>query len=284
MENITIDLNKGKNLFSIIEDLSQIDTSKDIMFTFEYTCGNYIENNGYLLLSCFINQMRHDNPNRIIDILLDTDSDCNTVQYASRINFFKSLNINFPEKNKRRPSGDRFIEIMNLPPMYGFPNELRTVFKDKFNFNYEDTEDLVFLIGEVISNTKMHAETKLGSYLYCQKFKNYLEIIAVDAGIGIQKSFQKVYPNITNEEAINKTIIFGEGDGNGRGQGLYFVSEFMRRNNSEFLLISGDKNIEVKNGNTYISSNENWKGTFLRLKINLNLTVTVNTLLAEKGM
>ena len=99
MENITIDLNRGKNLFSIIEDLSQIDTSKDTKFTFEYTCGNYVENNGYLLLSCFINQMRYDNPNRIIDIFLDTDSDCKTVQYASRIDFFKSLNI-FYGKNK----------------------------------------------------------------------------------------------------------------------------------------------------------------------------------------
>ena len=284
MENITIDLNRGKNLFSIIEDLSQIDTSKDTKFTFEYTCGNYVENNGYLLLSCFINQMRHDNPNRIVDILLDTDSDCKAVQYASRIDFFKSLNIDFIENFKRKPNDGRFIEIMNLPPMYGFPYELRSVFKDKFNFSYDDTEDLVFLIGEVISNTKMHAETKLGSYLYCQKFKNYLEVIAVDSGVGVQKSFQKIYPNITNEEAIKKTIIFGEGDGNGRGQGLYFVSEFMRRNDSEFLLISGDKNIEIRNGNTYISSNENWKGTFLRLKINLTLNVTVNTLLAEKGM
>ncbi|WP_376777594.1 hypothetical protein [Flavobacterium covae] len=284
MENITIDLNRGKNLFSIIEDLSQIDTSKDTTFTFEYTCGNYVENNGYLLLSCFINQMRHDNPNRIIDILLDTDSDCKTVQYASRIDFFKNLNIDFTENFKRKPNDGRFIEIMNLPPMYGFPHELESVFKDKFNFNQQDTEDLVDLIGEVISNTKMHAETKLGSYLYCQKFKNYLEVIAVDCGIGVRKSFEKVYPNITNEEAIKKTIIFGEGDGNGRGQGLYFVSEFMRRNNSEFLLISGDKNIEIRNGNTYISSNENWKGTFLRLKINLKLSVPLKTLYAEKGM
>ena len=284
MENITIDLNRGKNLFSIIEDLSQIDTSKDTEFTFEYTCGNYVENNGYLLLSCFINQMRHDNPNRIIDILLDTDSDCKTVQYASRIDFFKSLNIDFTENFKRKTNDGRFIEIMNLPPMYGFPHELESVFKDKFNFNQQDTENLVDLIGEVISNTKMHAETSLGSYLYCQKFKNYIEVIAVDSGIGVQKSFEKVYPSITNEEAIKKTIIFGEGDGNGRGQGLYFVSEFMRRNNSEFLLISGDKNIEVRNGNTYIKSNENWKGTFLRLKINLKLSVPLKTLYAEKGM
>jgi hypothetical protein len=284
MENITINLNRGKNLFSIIEDLSQIDTSKDTTFTFEYTCGNYVENNGYLLLSCFVNQMRHDNPNRIIDILLDTDSDCKTVQYTSRINFFKSLGIDFTENFKRKPNDGRFIEIMNLPPMYGFPHELENVFKDKFNFNQQDTENLVDLIGEVISNTKMHAETRLGSYLYCQKFKNYLEVIAVDSGIGVQKSFQKVYPNITNEEAIKKTIIFGEGDGNGRGQGLYFVSEFMRRNNSEFLLISGDKNIEVRNGDTYISNNENWKGTFLRLKINLKLSVPLKILYAEKGM
>ena len=58
----------------------------------------------------------------------------------------------------------------------------------------------------------------------------------------------------------------------------------MRRNNSEFLLISGDKNIEIRNGNTYISSNENWKGTFLRLKINLELSVPLKTLYTEKGM
>src|SRR5690554_5139606 len=238
MQNITIDLNTKENLFSIIKTLSSVNASNDTTFTFEYSCGNYIENNGYLLLSCFINQMRHDNPNKIVEILFNTDSDCKTIQYASRIDFFKNLNIPFKENFKRKPNDGRFIEIMNLPPMYGFPHELESVFQDKFNFNQKDTRDLVDLIGEVISNTKMHAETKLGSFLYCQKFKEYLEVIAVDSGVGVQNSFKKRYPNITNEDAVKKAIVFGEGDGNGRGQGLYFVSEFMKRNNSEFLLIS----------------------------------------------
>jgi hypothetical protein len=285
-QNITIIISNQLNLNSIIRKLSDINTEIDLNLNLEISCQGFIQADVYLILVSFVNSMISEG--KKVNVVLINKDDCPAVTYASRIDFFKHLNIDYDEKIVRKNSSGNLIPITNIGSgVMDLSNEILTIFKKDFNMKPIDVSQLSLIISEMFCNTTIHSKSKSGAYLYCQKYKktaNYLEFILVDSGIGIKNSLQKnkKYENISNRESIVKAIQYGITCGEGRGHGLYFASEFVKRNNGEMVLISGDDRIIIKNNVTNFGTNHCWNGVYLKLLLKFDSEVSLNDLMAEK--
>ena len=51
------------------------------------------------------------------------------------------------------------------------------------------------------------------------------------------------------------------------GNGLYYTTEFIKKNNGEFILHSGNYVKKIINGKEKVYHTSNWNGTYLFLKI-----------------
>lgn len=284
-QKIELIISKDLTVLQLIKLFSEVNTDDDLELTLQIKCNGFIIADVYLLVVSFINNMR-DNGKQV-EISLIHEENCNAINYASRIDFFKQLGIAFEETITRHNVSGSLIPITNIKSnVWGLSEEILNIFKTDFKMSDTDVKELSFLIDEMICNTGIHSKCKSGSYLYCQKYKkaNQLEIILVDSGLGIQKSLQKndEFAKISNRDAVAKSIEFGITCGEGRGHGLYFASEFVRRNNGEMILISGDDRIVVKNQSVNNVTNHNWNGVYLRFLFNFDPKVSITTLMSEK--
>ena len=275
------------SLLELIKQLSKVDTTKDLDLTIKIICRGFINADVYLLIVSFVNEMRADGKTININ-LVEEEKNCSAITYASRIDFFKQLNIDYDEKNARHDVSRNLIPIMNIPKgVLDLPKEVNDIFKNDFNMSPIDIFQLTLIISEMFCNTSLHSKSKSGAYLYCQKYRgklNHLEFILVDSGIGIQKSLQmnEIHKNISNAEAISKSIEFGITCGEGRGHGLYFASEFTRRNNGTMILVSGENRIVVKNQAVNNITNNPWNGVYLKILFKFDSPVSLNDLMKEK--
>jgi hypothetical protein len=253
----------------------------------EIECEGFVSADVYLLIVSFVNSMINEGTN--VQVILKNDNSCTSVNYASRIDFFKHLNIDYNEKITRHNTSGNLIPITNIEKgVMDLSKEILTVFKNDFNMSEIDVYQLSLIINEMFCNTSIHSKSKSGAYLYCQKYKgraNYLEFILVDSGIGIKKSLQKnkLFEKISNKESVSKAIEYEVTCGEGRGHGLYFASEFARRNSGEMILLSGTDRVIIKNKGIHFGKNYNWDGVYLKICFNFDSDVSLNDLMEEKN-
>ncbi|WP_281227681.1 hypothetical protein [Flavobacterium aquiphilum] len=274
------------NLLTLIKQFSKVDISKDLDIIIKFECKGFIKAEVYLLIVSFVNEMRCNG--KTVNITLLNEKDCSAISYASRIDFFKQLKIDYNDRNQRHDVSGNLIPITNIGlGVMDLSREILNVFRKDFKMSEEDVMQLSLIINEMFCNTTLHSKSKSGAYLYCQKYKimNALEFILVDSGIGIKSSLQKNedYKNISNRDAVSRSLEFGVTCGEGRGHGLYFASEFVRLNNGEMCLVSGDSRIIVKNQVVNNITNDNWNGVYLKFLFKFDSVISLDELMAGKG-
>lgn len=282
--NINITLSEKSNLFSVVSELSQLKNTQNdnIHINITHFCGNFINAEVFVIINSIITELRSTGKN--VTISIDTSQDCNILNYASRINFFKHLAIDFAEPFERRNPSGRFIEITHLSPnTYNINENFIDIFIDSFDLTPEALNSLVFVFDELICNTTRHAQSQSGGYYFCQKYpnRNTVEIFIVDSGIGISKSLNRAFPNYDEAKCLEECLKLGVTCGDGRGHGLYFISELIKRNNGHLTLLSGQSHLSLKNGQQNINKNANWDGTIVKCVFNLNYSLPIEELLKE---
>ncbi len=273
------------NLLTLIKQFSKVNILENLDLTIEFECKGFVKAEVYLLIVSFVNEMRSNGRTVIITLL--NDKECSAISYASRIDFFVQLGIAYDDKNQRHNLSGILIPITNIESgVYDLSKEILNVFKNDFKMSEEDVFQLSLIISEMFCNTTIHSKSKSGAYLYCQKYKalNALEFILVDSGIGIKSSLRKnpIYETISNSDAVSKSIVFEVTCGEGRGHGLYFASEFVKRNSGEMCLVSGDNRIVIKNQAVNYITNDNWNGVYLKFLFKFDSNIPLNELMLEK--
>lgn len=276
-QQILINLNTNSSCSSIVSVLSHFQTSLDseINIRYNHDKHTYIENDIYLIINSFINEIRHNGKKATVNFPYEQNEKLN---YASRINFFKHLEVAYDEIFSRHDRKGNFIEINNFSPItMNISERFDDIFENDFNMSENEIFNVGFMIDELICNMSRHSKSKSGAYFYCQKFKQskVLEIVIVDSGVGIKNSLSKSYPDLTNEEYLIKCLEFEVTSGDGRGHGLYVTSEFIRRNSCEFHMISGSNMLKIANNRTTTYPYPNWNGVILKLIISFDITNSV---------
>jgi hypothetical protein len=285
-QNVTITISNQLNLGGIIRILSEINTEIDLKLTIDINCEGFVSADIYLMIVSFVNTMISEE--KKVEVVFAYKDNCSAINYASRIDFFKHLNVEFEEKTKRHDVSANLIPITNIGRgVMDLSLEILKIFKNDFNMTPLDVNQLSLIINEMFCNTSIHSKCKSGAFLYCQKYKgkaNYLEFILVDSGIGIKNSLRKndLFTGISNKESLLKATKYGVTCGEGQGHGLYFASEFVRRNNGEMVLVSGEDRVMVKNKTINTGKNHNWNGVYLKLCFKFDSKVSLKDLMDEK--
>lgn len=269
MQRISIDLNGWNTTETIVRDFSYLDWNEtNFHIDVDYSCGNYVDAVSYIVISAIRNELISLGKN--VTVSFDTNQQCDTVDYAARINFFKHCGIDYNEAFERKNPVGRFIEITNLSPSdYAPPGQILELIQRNFQVNDVTMESISIIINELSCNIQMHSNSSCGGYFYAQLYpkRKMLEIIFCDCGKGVRESLSKVYPEISNENALIKCIENGVTSGEGRGQGLYVLSELVRRNGGDLDLVSGNGSISVQKGQTFVKTNREWKGVIVKMDL-----------------
>lgn len=281
---VEINLNRKHNIFTIVESFSGIIDGDDIIVNILHTRGSFISVGIYPVLASIYNYYKRINTP--ITIKFETPENCGQLRYAERMNFLSFLEVDYNHGPRRNANG-RFIELRNLTlGSYGIP-ELPGVFMENFNLPLAASEDISLIVNELLCNMTMHSESPSGGFFYCQKYPqdNFCHIYIVDSGIGISESLKKnpIYYNGDNQNLLTLSLQFEVGNGEGRGHGLYFMSEFIKRNGFSLILISGENHIIISNGVIKTGTNAYYKGVILKLGMSFDIRVTMRTLMNEKN-
>lgn len=250
---------------------------KDISFEFDkykfnisFENSKFIKPDGYLLLTTLINELK--SKGKYVEVCFEPEKIYDIINYASRIDFFKSIGVDFQETFTRNPKNGNFIEITHIPPnSYGLTYEVNDILKSHMGLSNDESETLIIIFYELISNIAMHSLSQNGGYMHLQKYpsRSELDIIVVDAGCGIQKSLEKTYQGIGNEDALRRSLKLGVTSG-GRGQGLYILSELAIRTKGTFRIVSGSNQLLKFNTHYNVNPYPFWSGTFLKWTFGVN--------------
>lgn len=228
-----------------------------------------------MVIVCLVNELR--SLGKAVIVNFDTNQECDTIRYASRINFFANLGIDYTEKFVRHDASENLIEITKIQDnSYGLDEKIVKILKSNFYLSDEDSETLIKVFYELVSNITLHAKAKNQGYLYCQRYKNSntLELIIIDAGVGIKNSLNTAYPDFTNEIALKECIKCAVTDGNGRGIGLFYITELLKKNKGTFLIFSGNNGMLINAVRTELFDIPNWDGTIIKCVFNTKNALT----------
>lgn len=214
----------------------------------------------------------------------------NNNNYVSRINFYRALGIPFEEKFKRWNSDGRFVEITNFNGDNNIPlvNNILRVIRDNCNIDTSVTNCLNYCFFEMVDNIENHAVSPIGGYTVAQNYSyaNELRIVIIDAGIGIHNSLTKTegtkYEHLSPEESLQFCIRKEVTNGKGMGNGLYHTTEFIKRNNGEMQIYSGENCLYISGSETWIENSSYLQGTLIYVKIKTNRFVDFKDIFGEE--
>lgn len=241
--------------------------------------GSYVHSDSLLLVASLIRHMRSNNI--IVNVsVVGADS------YASRVDFYKLIDVPFQEQFPRRNSRGRFIELKSFDAdsIYRLQDELNMILYQNGGIAKEVLELLFYCLGEIMDNTLIHSGLNSG-WVSAQFYPRKEEIMLTicDYGEGIHKSLtsqpETKYKDITESEALDLCIQRGVTNGKGLGFGLFATSQFILKNSGELLLYSGSHYLTAKNGKYEIKNGNYWKGTVVSLKINTNIPVDYKSIM-----
>lgn len=284
MQEISLNLDVG-GMKPIVQAFNNIDYNQNFKIVIHHKPNTRIRVEKYPLLCSIVNEIRQ--LGYCCKIELKCNQKCSQLNYAERMGFLTFLGLDYTYPLIKRNGGGRFIEVKNITNYYYPETEMLEVFTNDFNFTKEQADDVAMIFSELTNNSYMHAENKGGSILYCQKYpiQKNLKLFIVDSGIGICNAMKtkEKYQNLNELEVFKKSIEFGEGNGKGYGQGLYLVTEFIKRNLGYLRLISGKYYLKVEKGlMTFHELDLEYKGVILELGIPFVINTTMLDLMDEK--
>lgn len=169
-----------------------------ILFT-----GGYVHSDSLLLVASMVRNLRLDGITVNIRVV-GGDS------YASRIDFYRLIDVPFDERYARRNSRGRFIELkmFDQRSIYLLQDELNMILYQNGRIIREVLELLFYCLGEIMDNTITHSGKGKG-WVSAQYYpqKEEIMITICDYGQGIHSSLSShpgtKYTGITEEKALD---------------------------------------------------------------------------------
>lgn len=205
----------------------------------------------------------------------------NNMSYAARLNFLSHLNIEFREDFNRRDSSGRFLEITNFDSDNGFVivDQLSKILINTKSIDTSLCSAIDYSFGEIIDNVNNHSQAINDGWVSAQYYEvsNKIRIIVADAGRGIRKALNtnEKYKDWNTTTALEECTVQGV-TSNGRGNGLFITSEFIKQNNGLLLIHTENKKRVITKTKDCIWDSPNWQGTFVYLEINTNNLVDLD--------
>lgn len=284
MQRIELNLDKG-GMKPIVEAFEGLDYNQNFKINLIHERNKWVEVEKYPLLCSIVNEIKQSGNTCNID--LNCESNCDQLNYAERMGFLSFMDIDYDCKQKKWAGEGRFIEIENITNYYYPGEKLLNVFQKDFNFTFEEAHDISVIFSEIANNCVIHSKSYGGCVLYCQKYPKHesLNLFIVDSGIGIFKAMQSAekYRKLNELQVLKKSFEYEEGNGEGYGQGLFLVCQFIKRNLGYLRLVTGNYLYVINNGiEKFDYINTNYKGVVLNLGLPFDIKVTINDLMYEQ--
>ena len=105
-----------------------------------------------------------------------------------------------------------------------------------------------------------------------------IQILVADDGMGIQKSLAQnpLYVNLSESEAIEKSIQDAVTDGKGMGFGLYSTSRLIKNVGIRLEIHSGLHTLGYDGKETHVDVSSRWQGTIVYFDIHSNREINPN--------
>src|SRR5690606_11789026 len=142
--------------------------------------------------------------------------------YASRVNFFKLLDVSYEEGFVGRHASGKFIELFRFDnsSMYRLQDDLTMIIHQIGNVALEVKQLMFYCLNEIMENLLVHSRQDFG-WVAAQVFPSRREIrlIICDNGVGVLESLRssglKEFLNITEPQALEMSIQRGVTSGKG---------------------------------------------------------------------
>ena len=265
------------NIISQFPSPELIMEEKEIVIEIIYTCGNFLRGEIFAIIVSYVRYLKK--LGKDVKILYDPDEECETIKYASRINFFRLIGIEFNENFNRQNSTGRFLEITEFTEenLFDIVHDTVKIFKANLNIDKDILDCIYYCFGEVVDNIETHAYSKNGGIIYAQYFPNahIIKIFIIDSGIGFHESLKSCtkYKDISHEESLIKCCEKGVTDGKGQGIGLYHTSLFVQANNGTLRVNSCGKELVKTATSEKINDIPYWQGSIISLELRTNQNV-----------
>lgn len=293
--NVLIDFEKYSTHEKLINDLSAVftaSTNQKIKFKINLRCSfGLLYSDLLMILVSAVNYLKSQGIIVTGNIVFDPLD--NKVQYASRINFFTLLGLDYEEKYIRKSSRGRFIEITpyNKDNISDIFNNIRKILISNIEVKLEVQQLLDYCMYEIMDNVLNHSSfPDFGNgngWCSSQLFpsSDEIRILICDTGVGIHKSLtthpKSKYKSLDEKEAIEMCTEKGITNSEGMGFGLFATSEFIKHNNGEMLIYSGNHYSKIINGSKIVKTGSYWQGTLVYLKINIKIPVDYHLIMPE---
>lgn len=281
---IRIDFKRYANHLQLIQDLSPVfkaNNDDKVLYEINFNSTTGLIYSDYLtIIYASVDYLRRKNINVSgVNYFEENDS---RMDYVSRVNFFELIGMEYNEKFKRKNSTGRFTEIthFNSKDYLELQNAVFKILDSDKSIALNVKSVLAFCLNEILDNTLNHSALpiKFGGYGFCsaQLFPNLEEIrlVICDTGIGIKQALsihpEGIYNDISNEDAVKQCTIKGVTNKLGAGFGLFATSEFINKNQGQFLLYSGDNYVFNYQNELLTREGSYWQGTIVFMKIKTN--------------
>lgn len=222
------------------------------------------------ILVCFYKYLKAHNNTMTVKV---NWNEYNKATYAARMNFFQEIEQPFKENFVRHETEYRFKEITMVDEdnNYLVTDDLMFIVKKNTEILSSVVKTLNFCLYEIIDNIRLHSESTINGFVSAQNYpqRQELHLTIVDAGIGIYNALTSAseYSQLTEKEAIEYALKKGVTDGKGAGNGLYYTTEFMKKNLGEMQIHSGNRKLEITKGKLKNKEASFWNGTIIHLNI-----------------
>jgi len=199
----------------------------------------------------------------------------------SLVNFFKEIQLVYPDSHDDHDKSS-VVAITSFTHFndYQVTNNLIGILKENSILESSVLYTLDNCFYEIIDNVYRHSKgiTDGLTMAQCYKRKNKIKLVVVDCGRGIHSSLtepiESKYKHLTEPQALEQCIKRGVTNGlGGMGNGLYHTSSFIKYNQGEMVLYSGNFSLNITNDKVSVEEAAFWQGTILLLNINTNVHV-----------
>lgn len=286
--HVNIDFRKYTSHPQLVEDLAPAFSAipgDEVEFAIELKSYSRFLYSDFLLL--VIAAIKHL---RSIDVIVHGNVRANVqdeqTRYASRVNFFQQLGLEYQEDFVRHEGTGKFTEIepFDKDSIYSLQDELTIILHKSGGIAVEVLQLLYWCLNEIMDNVLVHSTLPTG-WVCAQFFPSQKEIrlIICDTGVGIHESLttnpKSKYKTVTELEALELCIKNRVTSGDGMGFGLFASSEFIRENAGELLIYSGNHYL-VNSGRDFgVYQGNYWRGTFVFMRINTDIPVDYKQIL-----
>ncbi|MBX9450002.1 MAG: ATP-binding protein [Taibaiella sp.] len=286
--NIAVDFRHIKTHCDVVSVLSPAFYAKknDIVYihlNLNIQLPNFLYSDHLILVASSVVHLRSNGIKVIGSATVDSNKGC--TQYASRVNFFKIINLNYKEGFRRWPNKGTFTEITQYDAnsVNTVSSAIRKILITKSHVAIEVQRLLYYCLSEIMDNVVNHSNSPhigKGSGWCCAQYfysSQQIRLIICDTGVGIHNALTKnensKFKNLSERESLERCTENGVTNGEGQGFGLFATSEFIKENKGQMIIYSGNHYTHIVENTKYTEAGEFWNGTFVFLKINTNVPV-----------